>query len=761
MAIKYHEKTRIFHLYNNEISYVIRIMENEQLEQLYYGKKIHDRDELVYLHEEIERAQMAICVNTPGILSMQYTKQEYPVYGTGDYRLPAATILQENGSRIVNFTYQSNRMYKGKKRLEPLPATYVEDDIEAETLEIVLFDSVMKTQLILSYTIFSEYPVITRNARFIQIGTSEIVLERALSASIEFPDMEFEMLQFSGLWARERYLKKRKLEMGIQSISSINGTCSSAEHNPFLILKRPEATEFQGEAYGFSLVYSGNFLAQVEVNTVEMTRVTMGINPENFAWVLKQGEEFQTPEIVLAYSNKGLNGLSQVYHSFYRSHLICKKWRDCSRPILLNNWEATYFDINEEKFIKIAEKAKEAGVELIVLDDGWFGNRINDKMGLGDWEANRERFPKGISGLSKKIEEMGLKFGIWMELEMVNKESDIYKEHPDWIIGVPNRFESHSRNQYVLDYSRAEVVDYIYKKITKVIRESKISYIKWDMNRNMTEPFCRTASAREQGMMMHRYILGVYGLYAKLTSEFPDILFESCAAGGARFDPGMLYFAPQTWCSDDTDANERIKIQYGTSFAYPLSTIGSHVSASPNHQLLRGTSLETRANVAYFGTFGYEMDLNSISEEEFCVVKEQILFMKKYRDLLQVYGKFYRLKNPFEGNDAAWIVVSPEKEEAIALYYQSLNQVNAPLIRLKLYGLDPEKLYKVKNINIGVNDIKHKDCEKTDSKKDMHVWYAYGDELMYVGIQIDRNELSRKGGDFSTMLYSLKEAVKK
>jgi len=577
---------------------------------------------------------------------------------------------------------------------------------------------------------------------------------------VEFLDMDYEMVQLSGGWSRERYVKNRKLEMGIQSIQSLNGTCCGAEHNPFFALKRPHTTESQGEVYGFSLVYSGNYLGQVEVSTFDMTRVMMGINPEDFSWELKSGESFQTPEVVMVYSDKGLNKMSQTYHRLYRKRLMHGEWRDKARPILLNNWEATYFDFNEEKILTIAKKAKEAGVELFVLDDGWFGARNDDYRGLGDWYVNLEKLPDGISGLSKKVEELGLKFGLWVELEMVNKDSDLYRAHPDWIISAPNRFESHARHQNVLDFSRNEVVDYIYEMIAKVIRESSISYIKWDMNRYMSEPYSKGSAPCEQGKVMHKYILGVYDLYTRLTTEFPHILFESCASGGARFDPAMLYFAPQTWCSDDTDASERTKIQYGTSYVYPIVSMGSHVSAVPNHQMHRITPIETRANVAYFGTFGYELDLNLLSDAEIETVKKQIAFMKEHRELIQMDGDFYRLLSPFEGNETAWMVVSSDKTQAVAAFYQRLNKVNASWLRLKLDGLDANTKYEVSCDMAPVTSYDAKIAEAYGHKTDedsVKTYQAYGDELMSAGIPIDREELNKKGGDFASLLYTLKK----
>ena len=760
MAIIFHKQSKCFHLYNNEVSYIMRIMENGQLENLYYGKKIHDKEDFAYFHDEAMRSQMSVCIPEPGLLSMQYTRQEYPSYGTGDYRSPAVTIAQENGSRIIDFKYAGHEIYSGKKEILPLPATYVEEKEEAETLEVTLHDNVMDTDLILSYTIYEAYPASTRNTKFVHKGKEKIVLERAMSASVEFLDMDYEMVQLSGGWSRERYVKNRKLEMGIQSIQSLNGTCCGAEHNPFLALKRPHTTESQGEVYGFSLVYSGNYLGQAEVSTFDMTRVMMGINPEDFSWELKSGESFQTPEVVMVYSDKGLNKMSQTYHRLYRKRLMHGEWRDKARPILLNNWEATYFDFNEEKILTIAKKAKEAGVELFVLDDGWFGARNDDYRGLGDWYVNLEKLPDGISGLSKKVEELGLKFGLWVELEMVNKDSNLYRAHPDWIISAPNRFESHARHQNVLDFSRNEVVDYIYEMIAKVIRESSISYIKWDMNRYMSEPYSKGSAPCEQGKVMHKYILGVYDLYTRLTTEFPHILFESCASGGARFDPAMLYFAPQTWCSDDTDASERTKIQYGTSYVYPIVSMGSHVSAVPNHQMHRITPIETRANVAYFGTFGYELDLNLLSDAEIETVKKQIAFMKEHRELIQMDGDFYRLLSPFEGNETAWMVVSSDKTQAVAAFYQRLNKVNASWLRLKLDGLDANTKYEVSCDMAPVTSYDAKIAEAYGHKTEedsVKTYQAYGDELMSAGIPIDREELNKKGGDFASLLYTLKK----
>ncbi len=731
MGIIFHEESRTFHLTNKQISYIFRVMENEQLEQLYYGARIHDRDSFLHLHEECMRPVMSVNSPEPSVLSMQYTKQEMPVYGTGDYRDPALCIRQEDGNHISVFRYKGHEIVNGKPSLHPLPTTYANTEEEAQTLLVYLYDDLTETELELTYTIFEQLPVITRHTRVTQKGHQTISLEKVMSASVEFNDMQYELLTLSGGWARERYVKRRPVEMGIQAVQGLNGTCSGAEHNPFLALLRPGTTEEHGEVYGFNLVYSSNFLAQVEVSTFDMTRVMLGIHPQNFEWKLGEGETFVTPEVVMVYSAEGLGGMSRTFHDLYRNNLMRGGYKNKPRPILLNNWEATYFDFNEEKLLKIASKARETGVELFVLDDGWFGARNDDYRGLGDWYVNMEKLPGGIKGLSEKIEAIGLKFGLWVELEMVNKDSDLYRAHPDWIIESKGRFNSHGRHQLVLDYSRPEVVDYIYGLIAKVIRESKISYIKWDMNRYMTEA--------ASGDLTHKYILGVYDLYDRLTTEFPQILFESCASGGARFDAGMMYYAPQAWCSDDTDANERKKIQYGTSMVYPLVSMGSHVSAVPNHQLFRTTPIESRANIAYFGTFGYELDLNLLSEEEIATVKKQIEFMKKYRSLIQVDGDLYRITSPFESrNEMAWTVVSKDRKCALAAFYQSLNKVNASWLRLRLRGLDPEINYHVSGVD-------------TD-------YVAYGDELMNAGIVIDRETLSRAGGDFASLIYEIEEA---
>lgn len=698
MSIIFEQKSRTFHLTNGEISYIIKILPNEQLGQLYFGRAVQHRENFDHLLELAYRSMSAYVFEGDMRFSMEHIKQEYPAYGTGDFRHPAVSVLQGNGSRITDFVYECHCVTGGKPKLEGLPATYCETEEEAETLHLFLKDALTGVQIELLYTIFANHPAIARSARFVNRGTEKVQLETAMSLCIDLPDCDYEWLQLSGAWARERHIHTRKLECGIQSVESTRGN-SSHNHNPFVVLKRPYTNEMQGEALGFSLVYSGNFLAQAEVDCWGVTRMTMGINPFNFTWKLEPEESFQTPEAVVVYTENGLNGMSQTFHRLYQRRLARGYWRDRVRPILINNWEATYFDFTEEKLLDIALTAKEHGVEMFVLDDGWFGNRCDDTAGLGDWIENRKRLPNGIARLSEKIEQIGLKFGLWFEPEMVNRDSDLFRAHPEWVIAAPGRHMTHGRNQFVLNFGCKEVVDYIYDSMSKILKNAKISYIKWDMNRSITEAFSNVLPSDRQGEVFHRYILGVYDLYERLNETFPQILFESCSSGGGRFDPGLLYYAPQGWASDDSDALERMKIQYGTSLCYPISSIGAHVSKCPNEQVYRNTPIETRANVACFGTFGYELDLKCLTEEEREMVRKQVAFMKEYREVLQ-FGTFYRLISPFESNFMSWMSVSEDKEIAVVGWYKVLNTVNGAYHRVKLSGLNPNTRYQINGTEI-------------------------------------------------------------
>jgi len=736
VSIVYSETSKEFHLYNEEISYIIQILDNGYLGNLYYGKRIGHKEDFSYLLEGGEGHRPFAVFNRENYYFMcqEYTKMEYPCTGTGDYRETAFEIVQENGSRIIDLKYKSHAIYKGKNKLPNLPATYVEKEEEAETLEITLCDELLSLHCVLKYSIFRDFPAIARSVEFRNIGNEKLILNKVLSMNVDLPDSDFEMINLAGAWARERHVVTRPVRMGIQGIASRKGV-SIAEHNPFIALKRPCASENEGEVYGFSLIYSGNHMEIVEVDSCDMVRIQLGIHPDGFEWPLLPGECFHSPEAVSVYSSEGLNKMSHVFHKLYRSRLVRGFWREKPRPILINNWEATGPDFTEQKIVEIAKTAAELGVELFVLDDGWFGNRENDITGLGDWYVkNYDKLPEGIPGLAKKITALGMQFGLWIEPEMVNKDSDLYRMHPDWILCAPGRVASPSRNQYVLDFSRQEVVDYIYRLLETVLGEADISYVKWDMNRYISECFSNSKEGKEQGKVFHQYILGVYQLYERLIESFPEVLFESCSSGGGRFDPGMLYYAPQTWCSDDTDAIERIQIQYGTSYVYPLISMGAHVSEVPNQQVGRVTSIETRANVAMFGAFGYELDPSELSEEEKGIIKEQIRFVKKHRELI-MNGNFYRILSPFKNRDAAWMVVSQDKKQALVGYYRIQAVPNAGWYRIRLQGLAEDREY--------IMD----DC--------VDIVYS-GSELMNAGMVIRKDDLCAGGQDYSSKVFYLR-----
>lgn len=740
MLIKVNEHNKQFHLTNGKVSYIFHIMKNGQLGHLHYGRALNHREDFSHLQTyDVPTAASCHLYEDDPAFSLETLRQEFPAYGNSDFREPAISVGIPSASHVPDFKYDSYRVLQGKPRLEGLPATYTEKDEEACTLQIVLKDEFLQSELLLNYTIFRDQPVITRSALLSNHGEETLTVNRLMGASIDFPDKDFSMIHLSGTWSRERHVKERKLEMGIQSISSIRGA-SSHHHNPFLALKRPDATEHDGEVFAFNFVYSSNFIMQVEVDHYDLSRLTVGIHHYGFEWALKPQQSFQTPEVVMVYSNEGLNGMSQAFHGFYRGHLIPSQWKKEIRPILINNWEATYFNFDEDKLVNIAQSASELGIELFVLDDGWFGKRDDDTSSLGDWHVDLKKLPNGLESLAKKITAAGVKFGLWFEPEMISPNSDLFREHPDWAVGIPGQHQTLGRNQLVLDYSRPEIVDYIYGKMSGIIEQTNLSYIKWDMNRNITEAYSSKLATNQQGEFFHRYILGVYDLYERLTKKFPHLLFESCAGGGGRFDPGMMYYAPQAWTSDDTDAIERMKIQYGTSYAYPLYSMGSHVSAVPNHQTLRTTPLSTRANVAFFGTFGYEMDPLTLTDDEKMEIKEQIAFYKQHRTLIRD-GQFYRLISPFEGNETAWMVVSPNRSEALVGWYKALATPNPSKHQtLRLFGLDENKVYQV----VGTEQA------------------FYGDELKVIGLPLPKEfngvngKKAERGGDFQSHVFYLK-----
>ncbi|PRR83001.1 alpha-galactosidase [Clostridium vincentii] len=692
MAIIFDEKLQLFHLQAANTSYMMKIYRDGYFAHIYWGNKLRNAENYAEI-PEVERAWGAHPNSDDRTLTLDCVPQEYPAYGTSDNRNPAYHIQLENGSTISDLRYSSHKILKGKPALEGLPSTYVESLEEAETIEITLTDSLIKLDVILTYTVYEKLNVITRSVKYINSGNEKLKLLKVLSANVDFKNDNFDLLHLSGSWARERHMIRTSLRPGIQSIESRRGA-SSAQQNPFIALLSKDATETNGDVYGFNLVYSGNFVAEVEVDQFFTTRVNMGINDFDFSWLLEQGQSFQAPEVVMVYSGKGLGEMSRTYHKLYRTRLCRGQFRDKERPILANNWEATFFKFNADKIKAIAKAGKEVGIELFVLDDGWFGKRDADNSSLGDWVVDRNKLPAGLVQLAKDITSYGMEFGLWVEPEMISPNSDLYRSHPNWCLHVPDRRRTEGRNQLILDLSRVEVCDYVIKSISDVLKSAKITYVKWDMNRNMTEIGSACLPAERQRETAHRYILGLYRIMGEITSAFPHILFESCSGGGGRFDPGILYYMPQTWTSDDTDAVERLKIQYGTTVVYPTSAMCCHISEVPNGQTERVTNMDMRCNVAMSGNFGYEFDLTTMGEEDKDVIRKQIEQYKEVRSLIQ-FGDFYRLLSPFEGNETAWMFVSEEKKEAFAAYFRVLGRPNSPFIWVKLQGLNPNYDYRL------------------------------------------------------------------
>lgn len=691
MSIQVNASNRLFHLQTKHTSYVFHVIEDGSPGQLYYGPKIPFKDDYANLNTREEHD----CTNTRTDEDVEFQaellKQEYAGLGKGDYRYPAFQITYPNGSRTSEFQYRDYELKDGKARLTGLPSTFADDSNDSQTLTVKLADGDLELQL--HYTVFADEDVIVRSTTFVNHGKT-VFLNRALSAQLDLPDANYDFIQFAGSWSRERHLHRSHLRPGTQSISSLR-TASSHQENPFFMLARPHTDNNQGAVFGFNFVYSGNFLDSVEVDQFDTTRVLIGINPDEFGWKLNSGDSFQTPEVIFSYTDNGFSALSQQLGAFYTRHLINPHFAHQERPILINNWEATFMDFTEDKLMPIVERAKELGIEMFVLDDGWFGHRDDDRSSLGDWFVDEKKFNHGIAGFAKRVHDLDMKFGLWFEPEMISIDSKLYQTHPEWMIKTPGRGQTPGRHQFVLDMSRQEVVDYLFGLMSHIIQDAKLDYIKWDMNRNITEMYGADLPADQQLEFSHRYILGVYDLYDRLTKAFPDVLFESCASGGGRFDLGMMYYAPQAWCSDDTDAVERIKIQDGTSYGYTPSMWGAHVSAVPNDQVGRLTSIDMRAKVAYFGAFGYELDVTELSDEEQATIKQQVAFYKQYRKLFQ-FGTFYRLETPDTSDNVyGWETVSPDKQTAIGMRYQILNGANPAYIRYYFKGLDPERRYTV------------------------------------------------------------------
>lgn len=739
--ITYNKEKQIFKLDTKNSSYIIGILRDKLLLNLYYGKKIRDFD---YINSDLAipgRAYTSVEAGLDGAGQGEIHSLDFSTFGSADLRLPTLHLKYSDGSMVSCFKYRSHKIYAGKPLLKGLPATYTEDDSEADTLELELFDELQKVSVTLIYTAFNTVDAIARSMRVKNEGEDQVQIARIMSATLDIQSAarDFDMLHLEGAWARERHVRRQPIFRGNQEIYSRRGT-SSPHHNPFFAMVHKKADELQGEVYGFNLIYSGNFTAGVECDTYDTTRAYIGINPFTFNWKLESGDEFQSPEAVLTYSTEGISGMSRIYHKLYRTRLCRGKFRDIERYALINNWEGTYFNFNEEKLVNIAKKGAEVGLDLMVLDDGWFGKRDNDKCSLGDWFVDKNKLPGGLDGLAAKINALGMKFGLWFEPEMVSPDSDLFRAHPDWAIQAKGRASSLGRSQLVLDLSRDEVCDYVINALADVLSNANIEYVKWDMNRSFSEFWSFGLDEEHQGELCHRYVLGLYRILETLTSRFPNILWESCSSGGCRFDGGMLYYMPQTWCSDCSDAGERIQIQYGTSICYPFSAMGSHVSAVPNHQTRRIADFRTRGDIAAMGQFGYELDMTKMSDAEIDEAKEQVKFYKKYGEVFHK-GDLYRLASPFEGDEAVLEFVSEDENTVILCYANRLCSPNDAIIRVKMAGLDPDATYVESEDHHGNNIVGNITVGREFS----------GEYLMNYGLKFKNNQ------DFQTTMRIFKK----
>lgn len=686
--IRFDDKNRVFYLDTVKTTYAIGIFNGLLPVHIYYGKKIN-RVPDNWSENYSMRAGVADDFNGN---SSDILPQEYPTFGS-DLRIPALQILSKKFGGYVKLKYEKYEIVDGKPKIDGLPATYIENDGEAQTLKIYLKDDVLNIDVVLFYSVFSGFNAITRYVSVINNGEN-LYLNGIMSASIDFFGYkDCEIVTLDGSWQRERGITRRAIVSGNLNVESRCGV-SGAYHNPFMAICDKGANENTGNVYGFSLVYSGDFVAGVECNAYNTVRAYIGINPFDFSYLLNSGETFYTPETVLVYSDEGFGKMSRIYHKFYRTRLCRGKYRDTSRFVLINNWETTCFDFDEEKIVNIAKKASEIGVDTMVLDDGWFGKRISDNAGLGDWIENPDRLPNGLSGLAEKVNALGMRFGLWFEPEMVNPDSDLYRAHPDWTLHIAGRKSSLSRNQLTLDLSRKDVCEYIVDAVANVLKKANIEYVKWDFNRYMSEVGSSLLPTNRQGEVRHRYILGLYNILETLTQQFPNVLFESCASGGGRFDPGMLYYMPQTWTSDDTDAIERLRIQYGTSIVYPFSAMGAHVSACPNLQIGRTTSFEMRCNVAMQGQLGFELDLNKCNEQE---IETARCTIEKYHKLERVFhqGDCYRLRSPFETDLSILEFVSQDKNTAVICINSQKATCYSGEETIKLEGLKSHSQYEM------------------------------------------------------------------
>ena len=726
--ITYNDSDRIFKLDTPNTSYIFGIDDKfGYLIHYYYGRKLrNDKDNARYL-SRLYDGDILPEVNTKDKNSfLDFAPFEYSTGGIGDYRSHALEILLENGTTATELKYVSHRILKGKSVPDGLPGTFA-GEAEATTLEIELTDPEIGLTVILSYAVFTDTDCITRSAKIFNEGQEPVYLTRVMSTTLSLDNKDYNLLTLHGSWARERHKEFRKIAHGYQGVSSRRGESSHQEH-PFMAITDRNLTETDGEVYGFNFIYSGNFTAEASLDQFNFIHAEMGINPYNFKWKLEPGDSFTAPEAVMVYSYQGLGSMTRSLHNLYRNHLIRSIYLHKQRPILINNWEATYFDFDTDKLLSIAKEAASVGIEMLVMDDGWFGNRYDDNRALGDWIVNEDKIKGGLKFLVDEVNKLGLKFGIWMEPEMVSPDSDLYRAHPDWAIQIPGRTPGLSRNQLVLDITRPEVWEHTWNSIESILKSANIEYLKWDMNRQLADLYSAGLPADRQGELYHRYVLALYRMQEKLVKTFPNLLIENCSGGGARFDPGMLYYSPQIWTSDDTDAIERLAIQKGTAMIYPLSTMGAHVSDCPNHAVGRVTPFKTRGHVALAGTFGYELDITKIPIEERAQIPFQVAQYHKYNDIIRE-GDYYRLASFTDNREYdAWMVISRDAKEVLITYVDVFKHPNFKSRRLLLQGLDPSKEYK-----------------DTESGK-----IYGGDTLMYAGLP-----LPNTWGDYKSALIHL------
>ena len=690
MGIVYSKADRTFTIQTKNTTYQMQVDPYGFLLHLYYGKKT-DGSCMDYLLTYYDRGFSGnpFDAGDDRTYSMDALPQEYPSYGTGDYRSTALIIENADGSTACDLRYRSHHIFNGKYKIPGLPAVYAAET-ESQTLEIVMEDAVTGVEVTLQYGVLPDYDVITRSEKIVYRGEGKIFIRKAQSACLDFVQGKYDLLTFYGRHAMERTMQREPVAHGSHVIGSVRGT-SSHQYNPMMILADEHTTDQYGNCYAMSFVYSGNFKGETLKDQFGQTRALMGLQDEMFSYPLAEGEIFYTPEVLLTFSGSGMNLLSQNLHRCIRQHICRGKYKESIRPVLVNSWEAAYFDFDGDTLYELAKEAKNAGIDMLVLDDGWFGKRDDDNSGLGDWFVNEKKLGGTLGDLIKKINDLGVKFGIWVEPEMISEDSNLYREHPDWALTIPGRNPVHARNQLVLDFSRKEVVDHIFDQICKVLDQGNIEYVKWDMNRSLMDVFSR--GTEDQGRVMYDYVLGLYDFLERIVTRYPDLLIEGCSGGGGRFDAGMMYYTPQIWCSDNTDALDRLQIQYGTSFGYPVSAVGSHVSAVPNHQTGRITSLHTRGVVAMAGTFGYELNLGKLSEEEKQEIRLQVEEYRKFAPLIQT-GLYYRLSDPAREEYAAWAFVSEDQKEVLLNVVLQEIHGNMTVNYVKLQGLKCSAIYR-------------------------------------------------------------------